>query len=170
MRRWLVVTDEEVHLRLAPKPNGFLWIVDITDETRPIPVATWRVPNDKPFDPDNWFGAHQPQEQVYPNDNRIFVTWFTAGLRVLDIGNPYAPSEVGCYVPYPGPGQARIHSNDVFLDADGLIYLIDRFNGLDILEWTPGSPRAVGSPDRKAGTKASQRQARKAPRQRRKRP
>lgn len=142
-RRWLVVTDEEVHLRLAPRPNAFLWMVDITDETNPVPVATWRVPHDKPFDPQNWFGAHQPQEQVY--DNRVFVTWFTAGLRVLDIGDPYAPTEIGYYLPHAGPGQRRIHSNDVFLNRDGLVYLIDRFNGLDILEWTPG---AGGTPGR----------------------
>jgi hypothetical protein len=167
-RRWLVVTDEEVKFRLAPRPNGFLWVVDITDETRPIPVATWRVPNDRPFDPDHWFGAHQPQEQVYPGDNRIFVTWFSAGLRAVDIGNPYAPAEIGHYVPHPGPGETRIHSNDVFLNRDGLIYLIDRFNGLDILEWTPGPGRGAPMAGRTAAKlKASRKPSPSAGRRRR---
>jgi hypothetical protein len=134
-RRFLVVTDEETFDRLAPRPNAFLWVVDITDETHPVPVATWRPPWEADFDDDERFGAHQPQEQVY-DDNRICVTWFSGGLRVVDIGDPYHPAEVGYFIPEPGKGQTVVYSNDVFVDRDGLIYLIDRLNGLDILEYT----------------------------------
>ncbi len=35
-----------------------------------------------------------------------------------------------------GPGQEIIKTNDVFLAEDGLIYALDRLNGLDILEFT----------------------------------
>ena len=48
-RKIAIVTDEEVSDRLTPSPNAFLWIVDITDEQHPVPVATWRVPHDEPF-------------------------------------------------------------------------------------------------------------------------
>lgn len=41
-RRFLVATDEEVPDRLADKPNAFFWVVDITDETEPVPVSTTR--------------------------------------------------------------------------------------------------------------------------------
>jgi hypothetical protein len=34
-----VVSDEEVGDRLAPTPNAFLWIVDITEETGRVPPA-----------------------------------------------------------------------------------------------------------------------------------
>ena len=50
-RKVAVVTDEEVSDRLTPSPNAFMWIVDITDEAHPVPISTWRVPHDKPFDP-----------------------------------------------------------------------------------------------------------------------
>ena len=77
-----VVTDEEVSDRLTPSPNAFMWIVDITDEAHPVPISTWAVPHDKPFDPLCWFGAHQPQETV--NGNIILVTWFGGGLRAVE--------------------------------------------------------------------------------------
>jgi hypothetical protein len=135
-RRFLVVTDEEVRDRLAPTPSAFLWMVDISEEANPVPVATYRVPHDKPFDPVCSFGAHQPQEQV--EGNTLFVTWFAGGLRAVDISNPYAPVEVGHFQPQPGKGQSIVQSNDVFFDRKtGLIYLMDRLCGLDVLEFTP---------------------------------
>ncbi|MFQ5693798.1 MAG: LVIVD repeat-containing protein [Nitrospinota bacterium] len=134
-RRFLAVTDEDIADRLAARPNGWFWMVDITDETNPIPVSTWSVPQDHDFNPDEWFGAHQPQEQVYEN-NLLCVTWFAGGLRVLDVSDPYRPEEVGYFIPEPGKGQTLVQSNDVFVGGDGLIYLLDRFDGLDILEFT----------------------------------
>ena len=134
-RKIMVVTDEEVADRLAPTPNAFLWTVDITDETNPIPIGTFRVPNNKPFDMNCWFGAHQPQEQQ-PDGTVIFVTWFAGGLRAVDLADPFRPTEVGHFMPEPGQGQSVAQSNDVFYDGStGLIYLLDRFGGLDILEF-----------------------------------
>ena len=138
-RKVMVVTDEEVADRLAPSPNAFLWVVDITDETRPVPISTFRVPHDKPFDRQCWFGAHQPQEMVY--SNFLCVTWFAGGLRVVDISNIYAPVEVDHFMPEPAAGYGIVQSNDVFFEKErGLVYVIDRFRGLDILEWRgPGA-------------------------------
>ncbi len=137
-RRFLVVTDEEVPDRLTDKPNAFFWMVDITDETNPAPVSTYQVPDPHPFHHPTQFGAHQPQEQIYPGvyDHIFFVAWFTGGLRAVDISDPYRPKEVGYHVPLPGKGQEVTKTNDVFLAKDGLIYALDRLNGLDILEFT----------------------------------
>lgn len=133
-RKVLVVTDEEVADRLAPSPNAFLWIVDITDETRPVPISTFRVPHDLPFDRECWFGAHQPQEIV--DGNVLCVTWFAGGLRAVDISDVYRPTEIGSFMPTPY-GSHPVQSNDVFFERErGLIYVIDRFRGLDILEFT----------------------------------
>jgi hypothetical protein len=44
------------------------------------------------------------------------------------------PKEVGFYVPSPGKGQTTVKSNDVFHSKDGLLFVIDRLNGLEILE------------------------------------
>jgi len=128
----MIVTDEEVREKLTPKPNAFLWVVDITEETRPIPISTFMVPYDGDSYPGNRFGAHQPAEQVY--NNTLYVTWFAGGLRALDFSNPYSPKEVGTYIPQPGKGQKVVQSNDVFQDKDGLLFLMDRLDGLEILE------------------------------------
>ena len=52
----------------------------------------------------------------------------------MDVSNPYQPKEVGYYVPEPGKGQNSVQSNDVYHDENGLLYLIDRLDGLEILE------------------------------------
>jgi len=49
---------------------------------------------------------------------------------------PYRPEEVGSYVPTAGQGCGTTQSNDVFVDRKGLIYVIDRCRGLDILKFT----------------------------------
>jgi len=59
---------------------------------------------------------------------------FGGGLRAVDFSNPYMPKEVGYYVPNPGKGYDVVMSNDVFHDKDGKLYLIDRYEGLEILE------------------------------------
>ena len=127
----MFVSDEEAG-KLAPAPPAFVWMVDITDETRPVPISTYAPAASAGIAPGNQYGAHQPAEQVY--DNKMFVTWFSGGLRVIDISNPYSPAEIGYYVPEPGRGQKTVKSNDVFRAENGLLYLIDRLDGFEILE------------------------------------
>jgi hypothetical protein len=131
-RDWLIVTDEEVGEKLNETHNAFLWVVDITKEDLPLPVATFIVPFDGQSTNEFRFGAHQPAEQVY--GNTLYVTWFGGGLRAVDFSNPYIPKEVGYYIPNPGKGQKVVISNDVFHDKDGKLYLMDRYDGLEILE------------------------------------
>ena len=128
-REILVVTDEEAQ-KAAPMPYAFMWVVDISDEAHPVPISTFIPPVEQ--EPTDRYGAHQPAEQVY--SNVLYVTWFSGGLRAVDVSNPYQPKEVGYYVPEPGKGQNSVQSNDVYHDEDGLLYLIDRLDGLEILE------------------------------------
>ena len=130
-RRLLVVTDEDVR-KLFPSPPPFMWIVDITDETRPMPVSTFQVEEVDGSPQRDFTGCHQPAEQVY--NTEIPVAWFAYGLRVVDIGNPHAPREVASFLPPVPKGATRVCSNDVFLTKEGLIYLVDRNGGLYILE------------------------------------
>lgn len=131
-RDFMIVTDEEIRQHPSPKPFAFLWVVDITEETRPIPISTFMVPNDGESGNGRLFGAHQPAEQVY--DNIFYVTWNAAGVRALDVSNPYSPKEVGAYVPFPGKGQTAVRSSDIFRSGDGLLFLVDRFEGFEILK------------------------------------
>jgi hypothetical protein len=53
---------------------------------------------------------------------------------MIDIKDPAAPTEIGWFIPDPPPGRACPQSNDVCVDDRGLVYLIDRHEGLDIIE------------------------------------
>lgn len=128
-RNWLVVFDEEMG---GGDPPAFMRLYDITDERRPTLATTFHVPPDPSGKTGGRFGAHQPHEFV-GTDNLVYAAWFSGGLRVIDISNPYKPQEVGHYIPQPEQGARFAQSNDVFVDERGLIYLIDRISGLDIL-------------------------------------
>jgi hypothetical protein len=131
---WLLVFDEQLG---GEDPPAFMRVFDITDEKRPLQVSTFRVPRDPSGKTGGRFGAHQPHEYVDKN-NLVYAAWFSGGLRIIDISNPYRPEEVGHYVPDPGKGCGSAQSNDLLVDGKGLIYLIDRCNGLDILKFTGG--------------------------------
>jgi len=132
-KNWLIVFDEEMG---GGDPPAFMRVFDITDERQPKTVAVFHVPRDPSGKTGGRFGAHQPHEHVGP-DNLVYAAWFSGGLRVIDISNPYRPAEVGYYIPKPDKEGGRFaESNDVFVDQDGLVYLIDRAKGLDILRFT----------------------------------
>jgi hypothetical protein len=52
----------------------------------------------------------------------------------VDVAEPSAPREVGYYIPEPAAGKAAPQTNDVDVDDRGLIYVGDRYSGLDIVE------------------------------------
>ena len=85
------------------------------------------------------------------------MTFFNAGVRAIDIRNPYQPKEVGYFIPAITEATDKrcikvneqerckiaIQSNNVETDDRGYIYVVDRANtGLHILELT-GDARAV---------------------------
>ena len=134
-RRWMIGTQESL---APPSKEGkkLMWVVDITAEENPVPVATFDVPIDDPEKIEDRFGPHQPHEDVHLKDDLVYVSWFGGGLRVVDIHNPYQPREVGYWVP-KCVRQKMVQTNDVFVDDRGFIYTIDRSErGLDILEYT----------------------------------
>jgi hypothetical protein len=130
-RRVMLVADEDV-VRLGPASPSFLWIVDITDETRPIPFASFQVEEEDGSLKQDYTGLHQFCEEV--RGTEIPIAWFAHGLRIVDIANPHAPHETASFMPPVPAGATRVQSNDVCYDDRGLIYLIDRTRGLHILE------------------------------------
>lgn len=132
-RQIMIVADEDV-AKLWPSPPAFSWVFDITEERLPLPIGTINVPG---IDPDGspqppMTGCHQPSERF--SGTTIPFAWFAQGLRLFDVADPYAPVEVGHYQPDPPDGCERSSSNDVTIDDRGLIYLIDRQRGVDIVE------------------------------------
>jgi len=141
-RRLAVAIDEEDHAHSAEemqrrrgRPHACLWVLDVTDLARIRPLSLFEVSElDSPWSRTlpGRFGAHQFQEHM--RDSRVYCAWFSGGLRVVDIADPAAPQEVAHYIPEPIAGQASPQTNDVDLDRRGLVYIVDRMVGFDVLE------------------------------------
>jgi hypothetical protein len=132
-RQIMLVADEDVDARFPSAP-AFLWMYDVTNEAAPVVIGTFQVPG---LDTDGsqqapMTGCHQPSERF--SGTIVPCAWFAQGLRLLDISDPFAPKEVGSYQPDPATGADRASSNDVTIDDRGLLYLVDRQGGIDILE------------------------------------
>jgi hypothetical protein len=65
----------------------------------------------------------------------MHAVWFGGGLRIIDVANPLHPHEIGYFIPEPAAGKSAPQTNDVALDDRGLIYIIDRWVGFDVLEF-----------------------------------
>lgn len=138
-RNLLIVTDESTKPECQESPRR-VRVVDIHDETRPKIISMFPEPQGDfcqrglRFGPHN---VHENQPGSFISDQIIYVTYFNAGLRVVDISDPAAPKEIAYYIPRPPRGQPAIQTNDVFVAKNGLIYISDRVDGgVDILELT----------------------------------
>jgi len=105
------------------------------------------------------FGTHSSNENFTPIYYKrvLFLAHFNAGVRAVDIRDPFNPKEIGFYVPAItsktdkrciGTGadekcKVAIQTNNVEVDDRGYIYIVDRANtGMHILELT-GAARGV---------------------------
>jgi len=129
-------------------------------------VATWTVPESS----GNFcgrggrFGTHSSNENFTPiYYNRVlFIAHFNAGVRALDIRDPYRIKEIGYYIPAvtaktdqrcTGQGSGKssdqrcktaIQTNNVEVDDRGYIYAVDRANtGMHILELSGAARQAA---------------------------
>jgi hypothetical protein len=132
-RRIAIGIDEE-HAYRRGRGHAKLWIFDVTD-FRDIRALAYYHPEEShsPWGDKGRFGAHQFQEHF--EDTRVFAAWFAGGLRIIETADPTNPTEIGYYVPDPKPGCQLPQSNDVDVDRRGLVYLLDRQRGLEILEF-----------------------------------
>ncbi|HET7546816.1 MAG TPA: sigma-70 domain-containing protein [Usitatibacter sp.] len=131
-----VVFDEE-HDHVPGRLHAGMWVFDVTDVANIKPLSMFHVSElDSPWSRVGRFGAHQPAEHM--SDTLVYASWFSGGLRVIDIADPTLPVEVGHFIPEPTGGNTSPQSNDVDVDSRGLVYLLDRNQGLDILEFNRG--------------------------------
>ncbi|MBL6946890.1 MAG: RNA polymerase subunit sigma-70 [Rhodospirillales bacterium] len=114
-----------------------LSVFDVTDMADIKPLSVFQLSElESPWSnvPKSRFGAHQFHEKM--TDSLVYCAWFSGGLRIVDVADPMVPQEVGSFVPEPVAGNPAPQSNDVFVDDRGLIHLVDRNVGYDILEFT----------------------------------
>ncbi|MDQ1583953.1 MAG: hypothetical protein QOF36_2007 [Microbacteriaceae bacterium] len=127
----LVVTDEAISDGDA-EPHKRVRMVDISDETNPVVLGLVPIPEGDFVNRGGRFGPHNIHENrpgSFQSSDRIYLTYFNGGLRVLDVSDPTAPTEIAYCVPEAPRGRPAIQFNDIFVDRNGLIYASDRFTG-----------------------------------------
>lgn len=138
--RDLLVISDEAHEDYCNEPEKYVWLVDTRVETNPIPITTLQVENQGFCEKGGRFGPHNIHENrpgSLIDDQLVYISYFNGGLRIVDIQDKYNPKEVGYYIPPKPEGQNVVQTNDVFVDYDGLIHIVDRFDGtMYILEYT----------------------------------
>ncbi len=137
----------ETHSVNCAHPPAFAQLLDMRNPLDPITVSTF---NPYPMDPitmrpkdSSWcqqgarYGAHNTWQWMKADD-LLYLTWFNAGLRVVDWSNPFEPKELGYYIPAGNKERFAPQTNEVFCDRDtGLLYISDRWGlGLHIVEYT----------------------------------
>jgi hypothetical protein len=161
-REMVMIVDEAlVNECGAGESRQMVWFADVTIEKYPMVVANY-TPSEAAGNfcsRGGRFGAHSSNESMAPVffGKLAFVTFFNAGVRAIDIRNPYKPREVGYFIPpiteatdkrcvkVDGKDVCKIaiQSNNVETDDRGYIYVVDRANtGLHILEVT-GEAREI---------------------------
>ncbi len=130
-----VICDEE-HQHYPGRLHAGLWVFDVSKRDAIRPISMYHLSElASPYARSaRRFGMHQFQEHL--DDTRLYCCWFGGGLRVIDIKDPTMPEEVGYYIPEPVGGETAPQTNDVDTDKRGLVYIIDRNRGFDILEPT----------------------------------
>jgi hypothetical protein len=135
-----VSTEEERAKRGVDtgRPHAPLRTWDVTDPTRPKILCTYEIDETtQPYHGDDVrFGTHQLRE-IVDRDCLLYVTWFAAGLRIIDINDPANPVERGHIIPKPADGRNAPWTNDVAKDARGLIFFTDKVCGLDVIAFEP---------------------------------
>ena len=146
-----IIISEENFADDCKEGSGHIFILDVTAWDNPVNVATYKVPQGDFCERGGRFGPHQFAETkdgkfLSPRDNHnlIYQVYFNAGLRIIDLSDPYNPQEVGYYIPEanentetrPLSEKKTIGSNDVDLDYRGLAYVTDRYGaGLHIIQY-----------------------------------
>ena len=101
-RDFVLIVDESLVNECA-EARQMVWIADVTVESKPQIVSTCTVPEAS----GNFcarggrFGTHSSNENMTPiyYNRVVFLAHFNAGVRAVDIRDPFNPDEIGYYIP-----------------------------------------------------------------------
>jgi len=162
-KRDILVVVNESTANECRESRQLAYIVDITNEATPFGISSYQPPEASGdfCARGGRFGAHASNENQPPMYYKrlVFMSWFNAGVRAVDIRDPFHPKEVAWYIPaITGKTDQRcvkdadgarckiaIQTNNVEVDNRGYIYIVDRADtGMHVLELT-GAARDVAN-------------------------
>jgi len=155
--RDLLVVNGEAIEEGARDALNYAYVVDISDDAHPRVAAALPMPIPGAglgyanyYEKGGRFGPHnQHHFQGNPAHlelrRHVLMTYFNAGLRLYDVGDPLQPVEVGRFVPADPeqrlgalPHDLVTQFEDVIVDARGNIYCTDKNHGLFVLRYRDG--------------------------------
>jgi hypothetical protein len=124
------------------KGYGYLRVWDYSNRSAPTQIGEYKTPN-TPGGNDQGAGDYTIHNN-YLVGTRLFTSWYTDGVRMIDVSNPRAPKEIGYFVPPATtnpvkPSQRGVLTNTtqvwgvVVDESTGLVYASDMNSGLWIL-------------------------------------
>jgi hypothetical protein len=125
---------------------SFAAIVDNADPARPRPVSFYPRPRPEPgtglrsfCDREGRFGPHNVNTELHQDGVQqtapvVYMTYFNAGLRMFDVSDPYAPVEIGWFLPKIGPwSEGKRGLEDVLVDSGHIFATDGREGGVWVL-------------------------------------
>jgi hypothetical protein len=134
-RELMITTDESIRNEGADWPKR-VWLLDMRNEDNLVPIATLPMPPVEEFGPRGGrYGAHNVHENrpgpAFNSEEIIFGAYFSGGVRVHNISNPFQPEEIAYYVP-DKPANSSVPTaqmNDVYVDENAIVYAMERHTG-----------------------------------------
>jgi hypothetical protein len=160
-RDFVMIVDESL-TNECQEPRQMVWFADVTAEATPMVVSSWTVPEASGnfCSRGGRFGSHSSNENMTPIYYKrvVFIAFFNAGVRALDVRDPYHPKEIAYFIPQVTPATDKrcvgeganvrckiaIQTNNVDVDDRGYIYIVDRANtGMHILQLSGDARKAA---------------------------
>ena len=143
------------------EPRQMAWMVDVSKEAAPEVVSQFTVSEESGdfCRRSGRFGTHSSNESTAAVYYRrvVFLAHFNAGVRAVDVRNPYAMREIGYYIPAVNARtepqcagadsscRPATQTNNVEVDERGYIYSVDRAgSGMHILRLAAEGKKAAG--------------------------
>ncbi|HZZ93952.1 MAG TPA: hypothetical protein VFE23_15430 [Usitatibacter sp.] len=158
-RNIIALTNESTGNQCRENPQ-MTYFVDITTETEPFGVGSFHLDPASGgqvnfCDRGGRFGTHSSDERINPMyyGKVLWLAYFNAGIRALDIRDPWNPKEIAYYIPAitsktdqrcvtdngVDTCKVAIQTNNLDSDNRGYVYAVDRANtGMHIVQlWGP---------------------------------
>jgi len=100
--RDIVMIVDEAILNECQEARQMVWFADVSIESRPMMISNWTVSEASGnfCQRGGRFGAHSSNESMDPvyYKKMAFIAFFNAGVRALDVRDPFQPKEVGYFI------------------------------------------------------------------------